>query len=296
MRNDITFQNKYVSVLTLRDALKNGNGTKLKKNNEQISIPVAISNEIAAFQQRIGNLQLLQRALIIDWDSQKPSKYVLGEAFHAIQTIAQNWKITVVTNNSNENTYSLLDQFPKKVVLKAAIKHKLLKLPFVLKITDIVISMVLMTIFSFIILAAEPTNSFTLLSTLAIPVIVGSIASQVRKYLSLRDFKINIIKKILIQNKGTHKYDLFIAELTRYLSREMPLAVIVEDLNKLDEFSIDLIKYVVFTEDVPIIGAIFWVLFSSSQQDKTITELLKHSALNIKEYSIVSPINLPDGI
>lgn len=64
MRNDITFQNKYVSVLTLRDALKNGNGTKLKKNNEQISIPVAISNEIAAFQQRIGNLQLLQRALI----------------------------------------------------------------------------------------------------------------------------------------------------------------------------------------------------------------------------------------
>lgn len=295
MKTDLTFLKNYVNIQSLQDAIENGNGTKLKNSNEHTSIPIAISSEIAAFQKRSGDLQLLQRVLAIDWDGRKASKYVLGETCHAIQKIAQNWKITAITNNSSDDDYSLINHLSKKTVLELAVKNKLLKMPFTFNTIGIVISTILMGILGFVLLRAVYNITFILLSALAVPVIVGSIVYHIRKNLFFRKFNVNHIKALLSQNRGTPEYNLMVAEFAHRLSQEMPLAVIVEDFNELDDFSVDAMKYIMVEEKVSSIGAIFWVLFYNSQQDKTLAGILKHPSLTIKHYSVVSSIEMPKG-
>ncbi len=296
MNTDLTFLKNHVNVHALQDAIKSGNGTKIKHNNEQTSIPIAISSEIAAFQKRSGNLQLLQRVLAVGWDGRKASKYVLGETYHAIQKIAQNWKITVIANNSGEDNYSLLDHISKKTVLETAVKHKLLKMPFTFNTMCIIISIILMGILGIALLRAVYNITFILLLALAVPVFVGAIIYHIRKGLYLAKYNIDHVKMLLAQNRGTTEYDLMVAEIAQRLSQELPLAVIVEDLNKLDDFSVDAMKYIMVEEKISSIGAIFWVLFYDSQQEKTLSEILKHQSLAIKHYSVVSPIEIPEGV
>lgn len=291
MKKDLIFQGGNVDVSTIENAVKNGKGTHLKFNNEYTSITEALCNEVGVIQKRVDNLlQLLQRVIMIDWRDNKKSKYVLGETVLAIQSNAPGWNIKAVSCDFDK-ACSFLEHLSKKEVLNIALKLKLIKLPFKIPkvFFGVLIALIAMAGFSFL---GEKVSAEILVSaSVAIPVIIGMLVFFIRKSIFLGKTDVGIVSDILAKSKGTTEYNNFIARIAELFVSEMPLVVVVEDIGKLDNFSTDLMEYILLSDSMNI-GVILWVLFTSGTNDKILENGSKGMSIVNKRYIMERPISL----
>ncbi|MDO5576479.1 MAG: hypothetical protein Q4F84_05320 [Fibrobacter sp.] len=292
MKKDLIFQGRNIDANTIENVVKNGKGTRLKLNNEYTSITDAIINEVGIIQKRVGNLlQLLQRVMVIDWCENEKSKYVLGETVLAIQSNASAWNMKAVSCDSGK-TCSLLEHLPKKEVLNAALKLKMIKLPFKIPMVFIGVLAALMAIVGFSFLGDKFSTEILVSASVAIPVFIGALVFFIRKSIFLGKTDIGILNDFLDKNKDTPEYKNFIAQVSGLLVSEMPLVVVVEDVSKLDNFSMDLMEYVLMSDKILNIGMILWVLFSSVPNDRVLGKISKDVSVVKKHYTMERPINL----
>lgn len=298
MKSNFWHHNEFETFkLNLQKQWKDNSGTIIAAGQETVTLRSAIQKEISAFQQSGEMLRFSQRAIVINCEKKSPSRETLAESVEIFHSIASHWHIGKLENPSEKAPFSALDSIKRSAAVKAALKTRLIQMPGnIAVITAIVSVIVALPFIIFNVFFRDHAQMAPAASIKSIGIILGMWAvigiltylfARMIVFANPRNFSI-LMSKIRME-KGESSYNGFVSLLSNEITSHMPMAIILEDVALLDEFSSDVVKNLIGENQSHRVGALLWVVFqgtSSAKGNLPFTDC----AFPVRRYSLEKPL------
>lgn len=258
---------------TTIDSGKKAGNIKIEHNGERMTLKDEVAKKILACQRKGNALSLQHDVLILAQDQQS------SESCAAVQNVLNesdiNWNILTLQGTANDPKIpEIFSHLKPMKLISAAAEAGIIKLNHTLHFIGYGLTVLICLIVSTMISLCPEYNlqGFKLDNSIILSFSIITVAGLLiyslgRNYLLQKNRKLynSIIQYVNNIDSANSGDNIFIDKVCEKItSMEMPLAIVVGDIDKLDPFTRNTLRRVVTSDPQQTVGLIMWVILAQS--------------------------------
>jgi hypothetical protein len=253
-------------------------GTLVKYGNDTMQLAKVIQKEIVEFRNnRNTSFQLTQKGVVVNVGGGESLKIPMEECAAELQKSAPNWFIRGAAKTSGCRI-GILGSFSRFTVIKESVRAGLIRISPVWNMAPVVAAVgICFLLLLFLGWSSSGTVPGAMVFTVKNAILSISAAAFLgiilfailRKVIYTRQEKIDLLCSELINQKGNEAYRKFVSIISRHLIADLPVAIIVDDITRQDEFTLDVIRNFTKNDAQRSTGSLLWIVFSGKSTTDT---------------------------